>query len=45
MAGIKTIKTEYAFQKQSGLNNDNKFLLYYEPQPLRDVVRKKKGKK
>ena len=38
------IQTEKAFQKQSGLNNYNKYLLYAEPQPIRKTVKKKKGK-
>ena len=38
------IQTEKAFQKQSGLNNYNKYLLYSEPQPIRKTVKKKKGK-
>ena len=33
------------FQKQSGLNNYNKYLLYGEAQPIRKTVRKKKGTK
>ena len=36
------IQTEKAFQKQSGLNNYNKYLLYGEELPKRKTVRKKK---
>ena len=39
------IQTEKAFQKQSGLNNYNKYLLYQEELPKRKTVRKKKGVK
>ena len=38
------IQTEKAFQKQSGLNNYNKYLLYAEPQPIRKTVKKKERK-
>ena len=39
------IQTEKAYQKQSGLNNYNKYLLYQEELPKRKTVRKKKGVK
>ena len=39
------IQTEKAFQKQSGLNNYNKYLLYAEEQPKRKVIKKRKGQK
>ncbi len=36
------IQTEKAFQKQNGLNNYNKYLLYEEALPQRKTVRKKR---
>ena len=37
------IQTEKSYQKQDGLNNYNKYLLYGEALPKRKTVRKKKG--
>ena len=37
------IQTEKSYQKQDGLNNYNKYLLYGEEQPKRKVSKKKKG--
>ena len=38
------IQTEKAYQKQSGLNNYNKYLLYGEELPKRKTVSKKRKK-
>ena len=36
------IQTEKSYQKQDGLNNYNKYLLYGESQPTRKVLKKRR---